>query len=201
MYTGYLLSDGVTDLSNVFMNINEAGLISANKFQQKMTCLGNIDLSGSFLYGRNDGYTFDTSLNSLIPVGYTLDISNVIATGTNDTTYSISTPIYNGTWIVNYGVECKGSNNTTASNYATNAKIFYDLSGNSNIIYTHQNTKPGYLCPIQSTINANLLVSPMSIVTTAKVLNTTILETNASLTGGISNNIYLKQTLSITKIG
>ena len=83
MYTGYLLSDGVTDLSNVFMNINEAGLISANKFQQKMTCLGNIDLSGSFLYGRNDGYTFDTSLNSLIPVGYTLDISNAIATGTN----------------------------------------------------------------------------------------------------------------------
>lgn len=69
--TGYLTNDG-RDLSNVFMNINNGALIaSQNSFRANQTFADGIDISGSFLYGRNDGSAFDISLNKRYPIGYT----------------------------------------------------------------------------------------------------------------------------------
>ena len=95
--TGYLLSDG-TDLSNVFMNINKGASLSlANKFTSTNTFKGNIDLSGSFLYGRNDGYNFREVISAPFPIGYIIDNSNIFVTKD----ISCSSLIDVGTWIAN----------------------------------------------------------------------------------------------------
>ena len=193
-FTGYLLSDGVTDLSSVFMNINAGALLAnENVFKQKNTFSGGIDLSGSFLYGRSDGYLFDTSFNSMFPVGYTAFVSNPVTNGTSGTNYPLSITIYPGKWIINYGVEGKASSSYTAS-----SKISFDLSANANIIYRHSNTRPAYVFPITSSPSTTLILKPLAIITTARVLSQTTLESNLRLTG--SGTITLNSTLTITKI-
>ena len=192
--SGYLLSDGVTDISNVFMNINEVSLTKSNTFQQKMTCLGNVDLSGCFIYGRNDGYAFDVSINSMFPVGYTIDISNTLTNCVSGSIYSISISIYPGRWLVNYGVRARG--NSTYSN----ARLVYDLSGNSAIRYTHNNTPPKYIVPYRDNYVNTTINSPISIITSIIVSTQTTLVANASLSGVSANNILLNQILAITKI-
>jgi hypothetical protein len=101
--TGYLLSDGVTDLSDVFMNINNAiSLTSPNIFRQKTTFSGNIDLSNCFLYGRNDGSEFNVSFNSIYPIGYTstFSYSQTITKGVS-TSFNPSFIMSPGVWIIN----------------------------------------------------------------------------------------------------
>jgi hypothetical protein len=193
--TGYLLSDGITDLSNVFININEVSLTKPTTFQQKMTSLGNVDLSGCFIYGRNDGYAFDVSINSMFPVGYTTDISNTLTDCVSGTIYSISIPIYSGTWLVNYGVSVRGN-----STYSSAARLVYDLSANSAIRYTHNNTPPKYIVPFRTNYINTTTNAPISIITTLVVSSQTTLEANASLSGVSGNTIYLNQILAITKI-
>lgn len=192
--TGYLLSDGVTDISNVFTNINEVSLTKPNTFQQKMTSLANVDLSGCFIYGRNDGYAFDVSINLMFPVGYTTDISNTLTNCVSGTIYSISIPIYPGTWLINYGVSAKG--NAAYSN----ARLVYDLSANSDIRYTHNNTPPKYIVPFRDNYVNTTTNAPISIITSAIVSTQTTLIANASLSGVSASTIYLNQILAITKI-
>ena len=100
--TGYLLNNG-TDLSNVFMNINNGALlVSQNSLQAKQTFAGGVDVSGSFLYGRNDRSAFDLSFNQTYPIGYTntqsfLSQSITVATATQ---FAPTLKMSTGVWLV-----------------------------------------------------------------------------------------------------
>ena len=100
--TGYELSNG-TDLSNVFMNINNGVLLSlANKFTSTNTFRRNVDVSGSFLYGRNDGYNFTTVISAPYPIGYTFTYTNTYTLPGAGAKYNY-TPLFtltNGVWLV-----------------------------------------------------------------------------------------------------
>lgn len=101
--TGYLTSGG-TDLSAVFMNINKGvSLTASNVFQQKNKFLdGGIDLSGSLLYGRNEGSDFITGLSAPYPIGYT---NTYTMTGASQTSgvaagYSPTFQMSTGVWLI-----------------------------------------------------------------------------------------------------
>lgn len=101
--TGYLLSNG-TDLSNVFMNINTPYvLLNANTVMTGAnTFTKSVDLSGSFLYGRNDGYDFTSLQTTPYSIGYTILIDYSISSIIAATTYSTSVASLSvGLWILN----------------------------------------------------------------------------------------------------
>ena len=101
--TGYLTSGG-SDLSAVFMNINRGvSLTSSNVFQQKNKFLdGGIDLSGSLLYGRNNGSDFITGLTTPYPVGYTntYTLSSQTHSSSTDISYSPVFVMSTGVWLL-----------------------------------------------------------------------------------------------------
>ena len=191
--TGYLLSDG-TDLSNVFMNINKGASLSlANKFTSTNTFKGNIDLSGSFLYGRNDGYNFREVISAPFPIGYIIDNSNIFVTKD----ISCSSLIDVGTWIANCSASVtEASNATTPGSYTTSSLFSISLEENANIKYS--NPEPKNIYPIPSTIPINLNIR-MQLVSVLFVSAPTTLTLNASLTNS-STNMRINIYLGITKI-
>ena len=201
--TGYLLSDGVTDLSNVFIGINNgASLTTANVFRPtKQTFAGGVDVSNSFLYTRADGHSFDVSFNSQYPVGYSVDVSNNSATANNNNgvNYSVSMPIYPGMWIVSLRV----TGYTTGGTYSMSAKLTLDLSANPNIVYMNMPsiTSPIYICPIPSTAMAGVGIVPNALITIANVSSQTTLYGRTKMEGvSTSNTIFLRPVLAITKL-
>ena len=101
--TGYLLSNG-TDLSNVFMNINTPSiLLNVNNVMTNTNTFTNrVDLSGSFLYGRNDGYNFTSSQSTPYSIGYTILFNYSTATTiVAGTIYNTSVALSVGLWILN----------------------------------------------------------------------------------------------------
>lgn len=200
--TGYLVSDGITDLSAVFMNINGPSILSQNIFEQKTIFAGGVDLSNSFLYGRNDGYAFNTAVNSMYPIGYsssTLMTYTGLASGAKFVT---SIPIYPGSWLVNY--RCQGKGNTAnTGTYSTSAAIYLDLSANSDITYIN-NRLPKSITPLLPKTQPNIYVNPIPITTVIRVSANTTLQASALLsgiTGNSGNTVLIEDSnLVITKI-
>ena len=200
--TGYLLSDGTTDLSAVFVNINGPSLLSQNIFQQKTIFSGGLDLSNCFLYGRNDGHAFDISSNSMYPIGFTSSTFTTTTGLAPGPKYVTNLPIYPGTWLVSYRSTARG-NTTNIGTYSTSAALFLDLSANANITYPNSNRPPKSITPLLPTVPISLYVNPMPIFTVVRVSSNTTLQANAALTGisNVGNTVNISEsTLSITKI-
>ena len=163
--TGYVLSDG-RDLSNIFMNINNGAVIaSQNSFQSKQTFVGGIDLSGSFLYGRNDGSAFDISLNASYPIGYTNTYTTSIASyssGNSSATYSPTFMMSAGVWIVTTKLSISG---ITVIN-AVDPLAIISLPSSTNIIF-HDRFAAIYHIPSGATYYSPIFMSTTILIVTA----------------------------------
>ena len=198
--TGYLLSDG-RDLSDAFIGINNgASLTRANAFQSNQTFAGGIDVSNSFLYGRNDGDLFNVAINSRYPVGFSTQTVYTTSTGTNGTIYTVSETIYPGKWMLNYRVAIRG-NTAGSSSYGATARLVYDLSANPNVTYANSNKIPMHIIPIHSSTATNLFISPLGIKNVARVSAQTTLVGSAIIIGGPTGNLAsMSLSLAITKL-
>ena len=176
--TGYLLSNG-TDLSNVFMNKDTSLILpnGTNIITGVNTFVGNVDLSGSLLYGRNDGYNFKTTLTIKYPIGYTIQPSST-PTPPNTTT-TINVTLYLGTWLVRGDIY----SSTTTGNYTTGSYISCVL-GNANITYL-PNTTFIYQMPSTILISGNYQIP---------ILNAIAVVSSSSETMTITVNISMTNT-------
>lgn len=206
--TGYLSNDG-RDLSNVFIGINNGALIaSQNVFRANQTFAGGIDLSNSFLYSRNDVHLFNAPINSKYPVGYTVDTSfntgtPLIGSGSSGTIYTVSTSIYPGKWMINYRVSVRGIAATPPSSltYGDNVRLIYELSPNSNIVYSNFNTIPKHILAVQSGSLVGLSTVTLGIKNVATVKENTILVASGSLVNGpAGGSMWIRLSLGITKL-
>ena len=189
--TGYLLSDGVTDLSNVFLNINApVALLSGNNIiTGKTTFNQKVNLSAELFYNMPS----TTQTAPPYSIGYTASSSSSSNTvvGSGNQTTSIS--IYKGVWIVHYNLSITKGGGT----YGTTSYIYMDMSSNTNIKYSHSTSIPTLLIPISSNTVTSLQYSLSAV---AVVTSDTTLYVNArvimTLYSSTTSNIYL----SITKI-
>ena len=168
MLTGYLANDG-RDLSNIFMNINNGvSLTRPNTFQQKMTCLDNLDLSGCFLYGRRDGSSFDISFNLTYPIGYTktFTFSPTITAGV-DISFNPTFIMSTGVWIVNIQVTAiSGINSWPSTGQGGLIQIYMTNADNS---------KPVNSFISHTKNNSNCQISSSYIVGTPSIILSTII--------------------------
>ena len=150
--TGYLTVGG-SDLSSVFMNINRGiSLTSTNVFQQQNTFLGNVDLSGSLLYGRNGGSNFNTG-GSPYPVGYTNVYTTASAAVSTLADFSPTFIMSPGVWLITIQVSFTNITNWNISSPFVSLYIPAQASNPANCI-SFINNKNGFIqhMPPNSTI-------------------------------------------------
>ena len=175
--TGYTLADG-RDLSSVFMGINNgASLANANVFQSRQKFAKDIDLSGSFFYNMPNTTISGTNY----PIGYTIDISSGIVSGTDlsSTSYLTYFKIYSGVWLTTVRFVSSGT-----GTYSSNSRLRIELV-DPNLVYSPPS--PLLRIPIEASMHIGLTC----VIVSNKDYNTYATTAVATISG-ISYVVYIE---------